>query len=294
MVCELDSFFEVMRNSGYNAVVLHKENSLLRADVALIPSVKGIDMCILKLEFETLRKLAPTQAKYCFTTPDSFATGANFPLRNSWTDFQREMFLGSSMAASQQRASATMTQQNVVVQSNKILAQNSLAAVDLSMDSTQSGNDLRIQIFGTSDPGATTHWLKQIRIGIHADGGGSNSKPRSVSSLSRHSVESVTSVVTLHACDRRSCLGCGTLKLQALCYAAQQCSIVQCVGTVVNQNRPLCNVGLVLKSYMDGVLAMTLGAWLVFTESYTGILDAALLGPSQSTNIEWVDDAFFG
>ena len=115
-----------------------------------------------------------------------------------------------------------------------------------------------------------------------------------MSSTSRHSVESVTTVVTLHACDRRSCLGCGTLKLQALCYAAQQCSVVQCVGTIVNQNRPLCNVGLVLKSYMDGVLAMTLGAWLVFTESYTGILDAALLGPSQSTNIEFVDDAFFG
>ena len=79
-----------------------------------------------------------------------------------------------------------------------------------------------------------------------------------------------------------------------MCYAAQQCSVVQCVGTVVNQNRPLCNVGLVIKSYMEGVLAMTLGAWLVFTESYTGLLDAALLGPSQSTNIEWVDDAFFG
>jgi hypothetical protein len=66
------------------------------------------------------------------------------------------------------------------------------------------------------------------------------------------------------------------------------------VGTVVNQNRPLCNVGLVMKSYMEGTLSMTLGAWLVFTESYTGILDAALLGPSASTSIEWVDDAFFG
>ena len=138
--------------------------------------------------------------------------------------------------------------------------------------------------------------ITQVRIGVHSDSDASDfqKRKRSVSSTSRHSVESVTTVVTLHACDRRSCLGCGTLKLQALCYAAQQCSVVQCVGTIVNQNRPLCNVGLVLKSYMDGVLAMTLGAWLVFTESYTGILDAALLGPSQNTNIEFVDDAFFG
>jgi hypothetical protein len=69
---------------------------------------------------------------------------------------------------------------------------------------------------------------------------------------------------------------------------------VQCIGTVVNQNRPLCNIGLVMKSYADGMLSMTLGAWLVFTETYTGILDAALLGPSNSVSIEWVDDAFFG
>ena len=128
---------------------------------------------------------------------------------------------------------------------------------------------------------------------MHADSA-DKSRPHSVSSMSRHSVQSVTTVITYQSCDRRSCLGCATLRLQALCYAAQQCSVVQCIGTVVNQNRPLCNVGLVLKSYMDGILSVTLGAWLVFTESYTKIMDAALLGPSESADIEWVDDAFFG
>ena len=104
--------------------------------------------------------------------------------------------------------------QNVVVAANKILAQNSQSSVDLTVDSGAIGaGSLRVQIFSTSDPGASTHWLKQVRIGIHADST-DGSRPRSVSAQSRHSVESVTSVVTLHACDRRSCLGCGTLKLQ--------------------------------------------------------------------------------
>jgi hypothetical protein len=166
-VCYLNGFFEIMRSSGYNAVVLDRKNSILQADVALIPSTKGIDMCILTMGFASLRQLSPSpdasgQAKYCFTTPDSFSTGANFPLRNSWADFQREMFLGSSIAASQQRASA-MTQQNVVVQANKILAQNSLSSVDFTVDSSAVGGaTTRIQIFGTSDPGASTHWLKQV------------------------------------------------------------------------------------------------------------------------------------
>lgn len=154
--CSLNSFFEVLRSAGYNAVVLRREAALLSADVALIPSARGVDMCILRLEFSSLRELAPTQTKYCFTTPDAFAAGANFPLRNSWADVQRELFLGSP-AAAQQR-----TQQGVVVPANRILAQNSLSAVDLAVDSAASGGDLRIQLFATSDPGASTHWLKQV------------------------------------------------------------------------------------------------------------------------------------
>jgi hypothetical protein len=163
----------------------------------------------------------------------------------------------------------------------------------MGVNSSASGGNLRMQLFATGDPAASTHWLKQIRIAVHEESADGSAK-RSVSAQSTHTLETVTTVFTYHSCDRKSCLGCGTLRLQALCYAAQQCSVVNCVGTVVNQNRPLCNVGLVMKSYMEGMLSMTLGAWLVFTESYSGILDAALLGPSNSVNIEWVDDAFFG
>jgi hypothetical protein len=39
---------------------------------------------------------------------------------------------------------------------------------------------------------------------------------------------------------------------------------------------------------------MTLGAWLIFTETYTTILDAALVGGKNRLDIEWIDDAFFG
>ena len=92
-LCNLNSFFEVSRDAGYSAVVLAKEKSLTEADVALLPSRKGFDMCILRLTFSSLNTLAPPGFKTCFTTPDSFSTGGNFPLRNSWADIQREMFL---------------------------------------------------------------------------------------------------------------------------------------------------------------------------------------------------------
>ena len=286
--CDLHSFFEINCNSEYNAVVLHKPNSLYSADIALLLGKKGVDACILHLQFSSLSTLSSTQAKSCFTTPDSFSTNANFPLRNSWSDLQRGLFLGSEKLSSGLQRTAEGV---LVTNAQRVLSQNSLSSIDLSVDSAASGNDLRMQLFATGDPGANTHWLKQIRIAVHIDGDGNC---RSVTSQSRHSQEVRTSVVTYHKCDRKSCLGCNTLKLQSLCYAAQQCAVTSCIGTIVNQNRPLCNAGLVLKSYTEGTLSMVLGAWLIFTETYTTILDAALLGPPKSTNIEWVEDAFFG
>lgn len=62
-VCHLDSFFEVLRGSGYNPVVLHRGNSLMRADVALLPTRQGVDMCVLKLEFVTLSRLSEKQVR---------------------------------------------------------------------------------------------------------------------------------------------------------------------------------------------------------------------------------------
>ena len=279
-MCELNSFFEVARDAGYSPVVMHKENSLMEADVALLPSRKGFDMCIMNFKFSSLSSVAPVQTKSCFTTPDSFVTGANMPLRDSWSDIQREMFLGVNGNTVSRTSQGT-----VVVGAKRIVSQNTL-------NSYTPEQTTLLQMFATGDPGASTHWLKQIRIGIHVDD--ATKSKYIVSAQSRHSLQVQTSVVTYHSCNRRSCLGCGTLRLQALCYTAQQCSVVSCIGTVVNQNRPLCNVGLVMKSYAEGTLSMMLGAWLIFTETYTGILDAALLGPSKSTSIGWVDDAFFG
>jgi hypothetical protein len=252
----------------------------------LVPTRKGYPLCVVHMGFLSAWSLAPEEehCKHCFTTPDSFTAEGGIPLQDSWSDFQREMFVGST------GKETTMSSRG------QVLAQNSHLEVffndgEGSSSPSSAGGETKVQIFTTGDPDAKTHWLQQVRIAAHWNG---NGKPRSVSAQSRLSVPSVTTVVTYHSCDRMSCLGCGSLRLQALCYAAQQCSVVQCIGTVVNQNRPLCNIGLMLKSYTESMLSTTLGAWLIFTETYSSILDVALMGPSEGFSAEWVDDAFFG
>jgi hypothetical protein len=147
-LCNLNSFFEINRNSGYSTAVLGSPGSLYKADVALLPSQRGADACIIHFVFDTLSTLSPEQAKSCFTTPDSFSTNANFPLRSSWSDIQREMFLGAEKLSSGGRGAGAMqmTREGVVSIAHRIVSQNSLSSMDLAVNSSTSSNNLRMQV----------------------------------------------------------------------------------------------------------------------------------------------------
>ncbi len=138
--CDLQSFFEINRDAGYSPVVLHLPESLNKAEIALLPSRKGFDACILHLTFASLSEISASQAKSCFTTPDSFVTNANLPLRNSWSDVQREVFLG----AEKLRGEVTTTREGNIVAAQRVVAQNSLSTMDLTVDSTLE--DIKMQV----------------------------------------------------------------------------------------------------------------------------------------------------
>jgi hypothetical protein len=185
------------------------------------------------------------------------------------------MFVGVQDLTGQKAQSMSQSGMIISGPARSIVSQNSLTMVDMRALDVQ-----KINFFATSSPGANTHWLRQIRIAMHPDD--DEVRKRSVSSSSRFSQSVTTTIVTYHRCDRISCLGCKSAKLQALCYASKQCATVKCVGTIVNQNRPLCNIGLVMASYMESSTLMMMGAWSIFTETYGKILDAALIGPDTS------------
>jgi hypothetical protein len=110
------------------------------------------------------------------------------------------------------------------------------------------------------------------------------------------SSQTVNIVINIeHSCDSISCLGCRTLLLQNLCNAAQSCAIVKCIGTVVNQNRPLCNLGLAMQTVAEQAFTMLMKAWLVLADTYSQILRLSVQDQdTMSAKIEWIDDAFFG
>jgi len=94
------------------------------------------------------------------------------------------------------------------------------------------------------------------------------------------------------ACSMDSCVGCQTLSVQRLCYAAQQCLIGRCIGTMINVVRPLCAIGASVEAGFNTYIAMVQGAWLIISETLVSVLKVSG-GVIKPTKVTWPDKSFF-
>lgn len=129
------------------------------------------------------------------------------------------------------------------------------------------------------------NWLKQIRLSV------SNGKP--VISDVTSSTPVVMDIQTQGNCDERSCEGCQSVFVQRICQAYNKCALVRCVGTLVNEMRPLCAIGQTLSFKGSESLQMIQGGWVIIAEMLSSTLRMSL-SDSKSINIEWPDDVFMG
>jgi hypothetical protein len=129
-----------------------------------------------------------------------------------------------------------------------------------------------------------SHWLTMIFVSITSDYASamvSNSMP-------------VTLQYTLQqGCSLDSCVGCTQLSVQRLCFAAQQCQVARCVGSQVNQLRPLCAIGGVAESQIFAILAALQGVWNMISSTLVLVLDLSG-GITPPAAIAWPDQAFYG
>lgn len=79
--------------------------------------------------------------------------------------------------------------------------------------------------------------------------------------------------------------------MQQLCYAAQQCTVAQCVGTVVNQQSVFCATGMVAQEAYEGVIVLAEGAYGALSETIMTIVRASIgRGSKDGVAIQWPSD----
>lgn len=99
-------------------------------------------------------------------------------------------------------------------------------------------------------------------------------------------------------CTLDNCVGCQTnppkdelVHLQSKCFAAQQCALQRCVGTSVNINRPLCNMGKMYSTSIRLVRTGIQGVWRVLAEFVVTTVELTY-SRRQKYIMEWPEEIF--
>ena len=145
-----------------------------------------------------------------------------------------------------------------------------------------SSNPKAFTVFLTSND--ASHWLRILSIDI------SDTK---ASAVTKASIPATVTTTKVQTCSLSSCIGCTQLAVQRLCFAAQQCQVARCIGSQVNQLRPLCAVGAVTESSYFAMLAGIQGVWSIIASTLVTIIQTSGgLNPPKS--IDWPDQVFYG
>jgi hypothetical protein len=155
----------------------------------------------------------------------------------------------------------------------------------VSQSSLLQGDGSVWNVFMTTPPSHVSHWLLMCKVATLPNG--------AVEGSAGSSFDSSMSLTVKRPCSIENCVGCTDLGLQRMCYAAQQCQLGRCIGTMVHQNRPLCAIGMNLQALVAQQLSLVEGAWLLVSETMASVL-ALSGGVSPSTEITWPDQAFYG
>jgi hypothetical protein len=134
-------------------------------------------------------------------------------------------------------------------------------------------------------------WLHVLNLKLSANG---------VSGRLRAGLQASTVTNVTMGCGIQSCAACtrrgndqiddDLFMLQNLCYAAQQCSVERCAGTLVNMRKPLCNLGKVLAGEMHGMRVLLKGVWTVITDKIIMTVELTY-SRRQEFEVKWPDTA---
>jgi hypothetical protein len=119
---------------------------------------------------------------------------------------------------------------------------------------------LEIPLINGGDVGGS--WMHVLALRLQSQG---------VTAAERNWLRAETTVNMIQGCSILECGACayssdtgisaGLFELQNLCYAAQQCGIERCAGTLVNMRKPLCNLGNVLVGELHAIRVLLQGMW---------------------------------
>jgi hypothetical protein len=137
-----------------------------------------------------------------------------------------------------------------------------------------------VTTFMANNPEQHNTWLSQMRF---QTSGTIRSTPSTLTDMR---------VQLTQPCTVENCMGCQG-SVQTVCYMAQQCAYVSCIGTQVNLQKPLCAVGSVGAQLLEASITLQSSGIQVLAEIIANSIDMAIGNTEGTYTLEWIDDVFY-
>jgi hypothetical protein len=179
--------------------------------------------------------------------------------------------LQTSAVSSQQRSVVRAYNAEILTltQNNKVqLTRRQLSSVGYV--TRNSSDEVYVDVSLTGRGEAMEAWLQNVRIVIPKD----NAVTVAVST----SFETSQNVQLVVNCSVSSCVGCQgsgprEVDIQHKCFAAATCAVGRCVGSTVNMNRPLCQIGAMLGTQADEYRILLAAFWTFFANNVIFVVE---------------------
>ena len=161
-----------------------------------------------------------------------------------------------------------LTTDDVAVLNRKFLADASESAY------TEDGTLVTLNLLLVGALSDTRSWIHNVRIELD--------RTTQQYTVDVRAAERVRQTISLQAeCRIDNCAACQTREpqlryhdVQMRCYAAAECAVARCVGTLVNMRKPLCNLGTLLVRQQADMARIALGAtWTAVAQSTVAIVE---------------------
>ena len=188
------------------------------------------------------------------------------------------------VTSSQQRTvvGAYNAEMLTLMANNKVqLTRRQLSSVGYVTKNTSTEAYVDISMTGRGE--AMETWLQNVRIVLPPTGAAQVAVSASFSA--RQNVQLVVN------CSVSTCVGCqGTgpreADIQHKCFAAAVCAVGRCVGSTVNMNRPLCQVGALIATLADEYRILLSAFWTFFANNVIFVVELSA-NRRQKYEIAW-------
>lgn len=142
---------------------------------------------------------------------------------------------------------------------------------------------LKFELLACNAGGRQESWINVVHLSV------SNGK---ASAFKSHSTTTTQQIHFQLECSIDTCVGCAVdPDLEAKCYAAQECGVARCAGSIVNMRKPLCSIGKLAAQNMHVFRLALGGMWQAISQQIVLFVELSEARRTQY-EIAWPEEAF--